>query len=259
MQFWDLFQWWNLIFTLPFGVGLLPLLLQALGASHFHHSGHVPGHHLHHLGHAHLPTHHPAPGSHTPATAATHARAQVEAQEMPSRVLTLLGVGKAPVMLVFSIFCLIWGATGVAANQIFARVLRAPTLYVWLSALCALVVAYLATGGLSQWISRLMPDLETNGTDEASLVGRIARAAYELGAKPGSAFLLDDQQNRIQVRCRTHNGLTTPGGAEVLLLDYDAKSRIFTVVPIDRETTHAATTTPAPERTGRPQQKIKLQ
>jgi len=28
MQFWDLFQWWNLIFTLPFGIGLLPLLLQ---------------------------------------------------------------------------------------------------------------------------------------------------------------------------------------------------------------------------------------
>jgi len=139
-------------------------------------------------------------------------------------------------MLILSIFCLIWGATGVAGNRVFSTFLRFPSLYVWPSMLCAFLVAYSATGVLARLISRLMPDTETYGTDEQLLVGRTAQAAYELSAKTGSAFLLDDQQNRIQVRCRTHDGSTIPRGAEVLLLEYDANSRIFTVVRFQRET-----------------------
>jgi len=138
-------------------------------------------------------------------------------------------------MLVLSIFCLIWGVTGVAGNQIFALALRAPALYVWPSMICAFLISYASTSVLSQLISRMMPQLETYGTEEELLVGRIARAAYDLGARPGSAFLLDDQQNRIQVRCRTHDGSVIPGGAELLLLEYDPPSRIFTVAPLQRD------------------------
>src|SRR5579864_9754861 len=143
MQFWDLFQWWNLVFTLPFGVGLLPLLLQAAGAAHFGHGGHavhlgqhhVPhasGHHLPHLEHAQVAAHgHVAPPAHgttphTEATAGTHSH-----PETPARLLGILGIGKVPIMLVFSIFCTIWGVTGVAANAFFSKILRAPAVYVW--------------------------------------------------------------------------------------------------------------------------------
>src|SRR5215471_1229625 len=115
MQFWDLFQWWNLIFTLPFGIGLLPLLLQAVGAAHFSHGvpahlPHVGGHHLpHHVAaHGHAPSAAPAAHApaHAPATAGTHAHA--DAQQSPARVLSILGIGKVPIMLILSIFCLIW-------------------------------------------------------------------------------------------------------------------------------------------------------
>ena len=176
-----------------------------------------------------------------------------------SGVLSILGIGKVPIMLIFSIFCLIWGATGFAGNQVFSMILRFPTLYVWPSMLCAFLVAYSTTGGLSGCISRLMPDAETYGTDEQLLVGRTAQAAYELSAKTGSAFLLDDQQNRIQVRCRTHDGSTIPRGAEVLLLEYDAKSRIFTVVRLQRETPSASGPQQQSERPVRPQQKMRLE
>jgi hypothetical protein len=283
MQFWDLFQWWNLIFTLPFGIGLLPLLLQAMGAVHLghgaqlphvggHHLPHVGGHQLPHVGHAHVAAHGHAPAAahgqaasaapaahgpaHAPAKAGTHA----DAQETPSHLLSMLGIGKAPIMLIFSIFCLTWGASGVAGNQIFSKILRVPGLYVWPAMLCALVVSSFTTGGIAQWISRLMPDTKSYGTDEQELIGRTAQAAYELGAKPGSAFLLDDQQNRIQVRCRTHDGSTIPRGAEVLLLEYDAKSRVFTVVRFQRETPPpAGEPQQQAERPVRPQQKMRLQ
>lgn len=265
MQFWDLFQWWNLIFTLPFGIGLLPLLLQAVGAVHFSHGGpaylpHVGGNHLFHhaAAHSHAPS--AVAGAHDPARApvmaGTHAPA--DAQQAPARGLSILGIGKVPIMLIFSIFCLIWGTTGVAGNQVFSKILRLPGLFVWPSMLCALLVAYFTTGGLSGWISRLMPDTETYGTDEQQLVGRTAQAAYELSAKTGSAFLLDDQQNRIQVRCRTHDGSTIPRGAEVLLLEYDAKSRIFTVVCLQRETPPAGIPQQRSEWPVRPQQKVRL-
>ena len=264
MQFWDLFQWWNLIFTLPFGIGLLPLLLQAVGAVHFSHG--VPAHlpHVAHLphhvtAHGHAPS--PVPAAHAPAgapaTAGTHAHAN--AQQAPVRVLSLLGIGKVPIMLILSIFCLIWGATGVAGNLVFSMLLRIPSLYVWPSMLCAFLVAYSATGGLATWISRLMPDTESYGTDEESLVGRTAQAAYELSAKTGSAFLLDDHQNRIQVRCRTHDGSTIPRGAEVLLLEYDATSRIFTVVRFQRETPSSGVPEQQADGPVRLQQKMRLE
>lgn len=268
MQFWDLFQWWNLIFTLPFGVGILPLLLQAMGAAHLSRAGHgvhFAGHHLPHLGgsnlshlanghatiHGHISAH-AAPGHGTSlSTTNTHAVTTLTAKDthstyepihtpteslnILSRLFSILGIGKVPLALVVSIFCLIWGATGVAANQIFAMVLRTPALYVWPSMICAFLISYVSTSGLSQLISRMMPQLETYGTEEELLVGRIARAAYELDASPGSAFLLDDHQNRIQVRCRTHDGSVIPGGAELLLLEYDPLSRIFTVARLQRD------------------------
>jgi len=268
MHFWDLFQWWNLIFALPFGVGMLPLLLQAMGVARFSHAGHgvhlaghhLPhsgGNHLSHLGNSHVTMHghvsagtapghstslstantHPAHTLTATHTQSTHGptHAPTGSLHIVSRLFSILGIGKVPLMLVLSIFCLIWGATGVAANQIFAVVLRTPALYVWPSMACAFLISYASTSALSQLISRMLPQLETYGTEEELLVGRIARAAYDLGASPGSAFLLDDQQNRIQVRCRTHDGSVIPRGAELLLLEYDPPSRIFTVAPLQRD------------------------
>jgi hypothetical protein len=276
MRFWDLFQWWNLIFTLPFGVGMLPLLLQAMGVARLSHAGHgihLAGHHLphsggdhlSHLGNSHATIHghvsagvapghgtslstantHPAP---TLTASGTHsasgpAHAPAEGLHIASRLFSILGIGRVPLMLVLSIFCLIWGATGVAANQIFAMVLRTPALYVWPSMVCAFLISYASTSALSRLISRMVPQLETYGTEGELLVGRIARAAYDLGARPGSAFLLDDQQNRIQVRCRTHDGSVIPRGAELLLLEYDPPSRIFTVARLQRDVPATRSTT----------------
>jgi hypothetical protein len=269
MHFWELFQWWNLIFTLPFGIGLLPLLLQAAGVMHSGHSGHDALAHSPHHAASHI-THHPthAPAAHGHDTAVSghahsgHADSGPHDHSAPPRIsfrwLSFLGIGKVPIMLILSIFCLLWGTTGVIANQIFSQALRVPAIYIWPSLCCALIVSYFTTGALSQRISRIVPEVASYGTDEQSLVGRSARAAYELSAKTGSAFLLDDQQNRIQVRCRTHDGSVIPRGAEVLLLEYDAQSRVFTVVRMQRESLSARDSSPS-EPPALPRPKIKLQ
>jgi len=230
MSFWDLFEWWNLIFTLPFCIGLIPLFLQIFGIAR---SG-VHGHHLPHLHHGDV-THAPS-GHHAPVS--THAAghsADGKGHGIFSRLFSGMSLGDVPVMLTVSIFCFIWGASGMAANQIFSRILRPPALYIWPSLLCALFVTYVFSLGLTRTIARIMPQLESYGTEESLLVGRTARAAYAIDASPGSAFLLDDRQNRIQVRCRSHNGSVIASGAEVLLLEYDPKSRIFIAVPLEKE------------------------
>src|SRR5690348_5652436 len=164
MSFWDLFQWWNLIFTLPFGIGLLPLLLQIFSfarpahvghgvSSGHHHLPHIGGHHLPQAGHGHVSTH--GASGHDAALNTHHDAshsANAESSGVVSRLLSGLGLGKVPVMLVVSIFCFIWGASGVAANQVFSRMLYAPALYIWPSLFCAFSLAYVSTGGLTRII-----------------------------------------------------------------------------------------------------------
>lgn len=230
MSFWDLFQWWNLIFTLPFCFGLIPLLLQVFGVAH-------SGAHGLHLGHLHH-------GSLTHLHSAYHASSSTHAAVRPSqgksggffsRLFSGRAMGNVPVMLAASIFCFIWGASGMAANQIFSRLLRAPVLYILPSVACALVITFTVTRGVTRAIVRAVPELETYGTHEVLLVGRTARTAYQFDSKPGSAFLMDDEQNRVQVRCRSYDGSVIPGGTEIVLLEYDSESRIFTAVPLDLE------------------------
>jgi len=264
MTFWDLFQWWNLIFSLPFGIGVLPLLFQAIGAAHLgqghlhlgHHDLHLGDHHLH-LGHGHdiahgghMPTHalpahghdtalsahHAAPHAGHDAGTNAHAHPHAEdGQGFFSRLFGFMGIGKVPIMLVFSIFMLIWGGTGLVANQIFAPVLKLPALYAWPSMLCAGIISYFSTSAVAGLINRLMPQYESYGTSEELLVGRVAEASYALDGRPGSAFLLDDNNNRVLVRCKTHDGSVIPRGEKVLLLEYDPTSRVYTVTRFQPE------------------------
>ncbi len=238
MSFWDLFQWWNLIFALPFCIGLIPLLLQVFGFAHS--TGH--GFHLGHLHHGHIPHIAHTPSGHAvsghDASSSAHASghsAQGKGHGIFSRLFTGRGMGNVPVMLAVSIFCFIWGASGIAANQVFSRILRVPGLYVWPSVACALMFTYTVTRAVTRAIVRAVPQLETYGTNEVLLVGCTARAAYQFDQKPGSAFLVDDQQNRVQVRCRSYDGSVIPRGADVVLLEYDSESRIFTVAPLEVE------------------------
>jgi hypothetical protein len=154
-------------------------------------------------------------------------------------------------MLAASIFCFIWGASGIAANQIFSRILRVPGLYIWPSLACALVITFTITRGVTRAVARAVPQLETYGTNEVLLVGCTARTAYQFNDKPGSAFLVDDQQNRVQVRCRSYDGSVIPRGAEVVLLEYDPESRIFTVAPMELEKDRPADNPPQMQKQNR--------
>jgi hypothetical protein len=248
----DLLQWWNLIFDLPFVAALIPLLLQATGAAHFGHSGHglhlghaggLHGHHIH-LPHPHLPHlgHHAGSGgAHAAApqpvahTGAAHP-APAHHSESPgpiARALSLLGIGKAPIMLVFSSFCFTWGFTGLAANQLLARTLPLPGVSIFFSMGIAFASSVLLTGAVSQGISKLMPSVETYTTTKDEFVGKTGHALYTIDGRCGAAVVLDNESNRVQIKCHTEESAPAiPKGQSVSVWRYDEQRDMFVVAPL---------------------------
>jgi hypothetical protein len=242
----DLLQWWNLVFELPFIAALIPLLLQAIGAAHLGHGGHDVhlGHGLahggfHHHDLPHLPQHHVEAASHGPAghdmhtAVAHHGHAQTEHHaESPgllSRALGLLGIGKVPFMTVFSSFCFVWGFTGIMSNQLIGRLIPVPAVFIWPSVGVALVSSLVLTSGLSNVFYRLMPSVESYGTPLEELTGRTGHALYEINSQAGAAVVLDDKNNRLQVKCSTENAQVIPRGAKITLMRYDEETQTFFV------------------------------
>jgi Protein of unknown function (DUF1449) len=244
----DLLQWWNLIFDLPFVAALIPLLLQATGAAHFGHSGHgVPighagglhGHHIH-LSHPHLPHvghHHiESGGGHAaPAAAAQPASHAAPAHHAPSpgpiaRALGLLGIGKAPIMLVFSSFSFTWGFTGLVANQLLARALPLPEVFIYFSMTIAFASSVLLTSVVSQGVSRVMPAVETYTTTKDEFVGKTGHALYAVDGKSGAAVVLDNESNRVQIKCHTEEGASALSKGQPLCISrYDEQRDMFVV------------------------------
>lgn len=241
----DLFQWWNLVFDLPFVAALIPLLLQATGAAHLGHGGHgvhvdhgggLQGHHVHvpHFGHHHVEAGvHTAPAAHAGHELVHHAHAHtehhVQSPGLLSRALGLLGVGKVPIMMVFSSFSFVWGFTGVVANLFFSKVLPVPALFVWPSIGVSLVSSLCFTSMLSQGFARLMPSVETYGTSQETLVGKIGHSLYEINATSGAAVVVDNYSVRVQIKCRTEGVQVIPRGAKVALMRYEEQSQTFFV------------------------------
>ena len=242
----DLFQWWNLIFDLPFVAALIPLLLQATGAAHLGHGGHgvhidhgggLHGHHvqLPHFGHHIEAGVHTAPAPHAVHEVVHHAHAHTghhaESSGLLSRSLGLLGIGKVPIMMVFSSFSFVWGFTGVVSNLFFSKVLLFPALFIWPSIGVSLLSSFCLTSVLSQGFARLMPSVETYSTSREELVGKIGHALYEINAGSGAAVVLDNYSNRVQIKCRTEDAQAIPRGAKVTLMRYEEQSQTFFVRP----------------------------
>jgi len=253
----DLLQWWNLIFDLPFVAALIPLLMQATGAAHFGHGGHgvhlghlhggPAGHHFH-LGHHHLEAAapHAAPAAAPAHAAAGHPQAAHQAAthgsgnpSAISRALSLLGIGKVPIMMVFSSFCFLWGFTGLAANLLLAPAFALPALFILPSMGIALVSSLVLTGALSQGISKVMPSVDTYTTPRAGFLGKTGHALYEINATSGAAVVLDNESNRVQIKCRTdQEGTVIPRGHSLSVEWFDEQKEMFVVREIsltDRE------------------------
>lgn len=234
-----IFEWWNLIFLLPALAAVLYLMLLATGTvagdageidADLDADVDVDAGDVHGFEHAfgeaaRASTHDGGPG------ALLH-------------VLSLIGIGRAPLSLLLISFFLLWGFFGWVGNGIFGSVLSSPGRFIWPSLLLALISATVLTRLLANGLRRVMPATETYAVSNRQLVGKLASVRYAVSATAGSAQLYDDQGRLHEVPARVLPGeAPIPAQTDVVLWRYDADANAFLVIP-----EHDSTEVDAPRR-----------
>jgi membrane protein implicated in regulation of membrane protease activity len=215
--------WQNLVFLIPLVFGILLMLGALLGFdSHAEADvGHDVGHGAEHdAGHD---AHHDHDGGALKAA------------------LSILGVGRIPLMLLCTLMALFFGLTGYFMNVAIAPALKSPWVYFWISFAVAFVAMVALTGLMARVIGRVMPKTVLHKVDDADLEGRVGRLAVPADDASGFVDVRDSIGNMHRVRCRTEKD-PLPTGSEVLLIEYEASSRTYVVQPHDAG---ALTETPA--------------
>ncbi|VWX57937.1 YqiJ family protein [Sphingorhabdus sp. 109] len=137
--------------------------------------------------------------------------ADVDGTGVAGGLLSFLGWGRLPFMILLVLFLMLFGLTGYAGQQ-FIQSLTGGLLPPLLAGLGALLVALPLTGLLSRPLARIIPGDETSAVSIDDLTGR--RAIIDIGtAKPGYPA-------RAKVRDRHGHG-------HVLMVEPDNEDGIF--------------------------------
>lgn len=204
-----LFAWYNLIFSIPLGVGILLILGVAVGVE-------LP-HGVDADAHAGID----ADGDGGDGDHDAHG-----GQSTGHALLSLLGFGKAPVLVLIMAMALIFGGTGTIANLILAPLLRASGVFVLLSIVAALAAMVSLTGLIGRVVNRFMPTLETTSVKRKDLVGCTGSLVLAADTAGGLAQVTRDG-DVFQVPCRCSESLER--GATVLVIEYDPTRNVYLV------------------------------
>jgi membrane protein implicated in regulation of membrane protease activity len=201
----DLMQWHELLYLLPLAVGLLMSVGAALGL-------------------------HGEAGGHGAHASDVHA----DNQSLLSHGADLVGIGRVPLTLWLGTAPLLFGATGFLVQRALAGELPAPVPIVLISFPIAAFVGTWGTGRLARLLARFLPSTETYATSQQDLVGRSGVLVLPTDTTNGLAQIRDQRNGMHQVRCRTSDGAMSKG-EEILVIDYDAGSRVYIVAAIPED------------------------
>ena len=227
-------SWWNLIFILPFALGLMYLGLYTISGWTFgdgeaelelDHDVDVDAH-LDIDGDVH------ADINHDLSQDVDH-DADSDTGGHPSALLAVLnwiGIGQVPLSLVMMVQMLSWGVIGFVLVQLLrgwpiARF--APT---------AMIAAGVGSTTISQFVSSILGPTLFKAPNTArryhQLLGSRGHALYPIDSAFGMVGGRDDRGELFQVSCRTADGQPPIAkGVCVKLVAFTAKDRMFHVIP----------------------------
>jgi hypothetical protein len=225
MGFWDLLNWWNLVFALPFVGALFYLLLMAMGVVVDHG---VDLHMEHDIGIGHdMGVEHNAELGHDAGHDGGHDAGHDHSPSLLNRFLSFFGVGKVPISVIIMSFCFLWGFIGIVAN-LFYGTLMPPGVFFWASFFTALVLSVFLTRYLALLMGKIMPTTETYGITVADLTGFTATTTTNIDNTFGQAQVYDKSGNLQTVPCRVKKGeKPVTRGTQVVLMFYDRIEKVF--------------------------------
>lgn len=139
--------------------------------------------------------------------------------------LVLLGVGRAPFMLLMQLLLLLWGVVGIGLHQAFAA--AGPAALAW-SVPITLVVSLAGTRGFAQVFGRYIKQFETSAVRRDQIVGRSGRVVYPVTTDEGTVSVRDGSGTLHRVRARSQHGMLD-SGQQIIIVGYDPESRVYQV------------------------------
>ena len=256
----DLWQWWNLIYVIPFlvaavyllvilGTGTLAEHLDMHGDVHMdaHGDAHVDAHgdvqvdadadadaHLDADAHADVHADGAAEGhdgGHDHAGGEQH-----DDQEVFGFLgdwLRFIGVGRVSLVLVVELFCVAWGVAGLTANMLLAQVIKQPLVFIWPSLLAAGLCASWTTRVTARTMGTLLPPVESNAIRVGGLRGQVVEVAHRITGEQGAGMASGPKLGYVEVPCRLAGDEPLERGTLAVLVDWDPEQGAYLAAPYD--------------------------
>jgi len=127
-------------------------------------------------------------------------------------VLELLGIGKAPLMVLLSAGLLGFGAIGLGVSALTSS---------WIALAVALVAAPVSMGLLGRLLGRTLPTSESYAVDHDALIGRIGVARLRVETDFGVAQVRDQHGSLHEIRCRAEEPVAA--GETLVVVGFDGE------------------------------------
>ncbi|MCS6862520.1 MAG: YqiJ family protein [Abditibacteriales bacterium] len=254
-----LFEWYNLIYTLPFGLAVFYLLVTTalgliggdshdLGHDHDAHVDHDVDVEADHAVEVHAEHDVEAHAEHDVDHDAAHEAHGNHGHGFAHDALAFLGAGKVSFMLMVELFLLSWGVFGWIFNGLLQPILKRPEAFIVPSVGLTLLTSALFTRLTTGLVGKIIPKEESFALTRQQLVGLTGRTIFSVDHDSGAAHVRDQFGTLHQVACRTIGGGEIPRGREVLLVKYVAERDYYLVeqMPEDYVPRLNQTKTPAP-------------
>lgn len=153
-----------------------------------------------------------------------------DSESMVSRVLSIFGIGRAPLMVVLYTFFASYGALGIVCTALLGTIGIPPTGRLWIALLAVLPLATIVTRLVSVTFSKAVPQTLTLVTHLSELVGKTGTVTNPVTEDFGLARVYDAHMNQIIITCHTAPGEPPiPEGASVVLMEYDPEQKTYRV------------------------------
>jgi membrane protein implicated in regulation of membrane protease activity len=140
-------------------------------------------------------------------------------------LLSLLGVGKAPIAILVMSYLLCFGAAGVLFVMVGEHLIDNVEFY---SLVFAIVFSVVSTSVFARIVGRFIPTVETYTKKSSDLVGREATVITRITPTSGSADVRDASGSLHRIPAKTESGEITRG-EKVLVVNFDEEKSTFVV------------------------------
>lgn len=210
----ELLAWYNLLFCLPLGVGLLMAFGMVFGIADAPHGVDIDGDGIPDVG--------------------IDADGHVDHGHETGSKASFLGFGRVPFLLIIMTMLLLFGGVGMMLNIPFAGVLRTTPFPTILGVVAvAAVTTLLLTGTFAKLLVRLLPTMETTSLTRDDLIGCTGTLILSTDSKGGLAQIANGG-DVYQISVRSEVPIAK--GASVLITSYDAEKDLYDVTadPLER-------------------------